>query len=124
MTRNSSKTLIAIASVLTVAGFAVIAQSGAASAKNVLSCKGAGRQSLIECCETAVLKHGLPMWMRQTGRNCQQVAVRCVGGSDDSALTHVVKKRCFFVAENQDNDNKRKRDHKSRDNGQTGGRPK
>jgi hypothetical protein len=107
MTRKSTKCLIAVASVLTVTGFAMVAQSGAANAKNVLSCDGGGRQSIVECCETIVLKKGLPMWMRQTGRNCATIGVICAGGNHDTSFAAAaVKRRCWVALAQTDRDSK------------------
>lgn len=114
MTRNTSKSLFVLASMLTVTGFAIAVQSGTASARSVLSCEGGGRQSLIECCEIEVLKKGLPLWMRQSGRNCATARVRCVSGHNDPASSaNSVRKRCVYVAEYEDSDGKKRREPKS-----------
>ncbi len=114
MTRNSTKSLFVLASMLTVTGFAIAAQSGTASARSILNCEGGGRQSLTECCEVEVLKKGLPLWMRQTGRNCSTARMRCVSSPNDPASTaSPVRKRCVYVAEYEDSDSKKRREPKS-----------
>jgi hypothetical protein len=113
MTRKSRTSIIAIAAGLTVSGFTLVAYSSSANASNVLSCDGAGRQPLIQCCETAVLEHGRPLWMRQSGKNCLSATIKCSGRSD---VAGAVNKRCWYVAE-YDHDSKRMHEPKSRDNG-------
>lgn len=111
--RNMTRKSIVIASILTAGGLAIAAQTGAASASNVLSCDGTGRQPLIQCCETAILEHGRPLWMRQSGKNCLSATIKCSGRSD---VAGAVNKRCWYVAE-YNQDSKRKHEPKSRDNG-------
>jgi hypothetical protein len=68
---TSSFTLMAILGSLALVG------AQPAAARNILSCEGPSRQSVVECCERQVLRHGLPMWMLQTGSNCRRMATRC-----------------------------------------------
>lgn len=80
MTKSIQIRTIAITTAFAaMTGLALFAQTGSASAKNVLSCEGPDRRSVRECCESLVQRKGLPMWMKQTGRNCVTgVTIRCV----------------------------------------------
>ena len=84
MTQSSNLRNISAVSALAVTAFVAIAASSgqASAAKTVSFCQGAGRQSVRECCETMVKRNGLPMWMRQTGRNCTSARIVCRGGGN------------------------------------------
>ena len=103
MTMSTSfKTLAITSAFATLSGLAMFAQSGAASAKSVLSCTGADRQSVIDCCENKVSRKGMPMWMRESGLNCSS-ATMCGGGKKKSgqqsftAAVAVVKPRLCSI---------------------------
>lgn len=123
MTNIASKTIVSALTVSAIAGFAMLAQSGSASAKSVTSCEGTDRRSVIECCETLVQRKGLPMWMKQTGRNCSSATV-CRGGGGKQPLTHAVAKtpRCWvkYVPRDRDGGGNKTPD-KGRDNPNGGG---
>ena len=74
MTKITSKTLFSALAISTITGIAMMAQTGAASARSVTSCEGTDRRSVIECCEVLVQRKGMPLWMKQTGRNCSSAA--------------------------------------------------
>jgi len=89
-----------IAAASAVAAFvAVAASSGQASAAiDVRYCEGGSRQSVRECCETLVKRNGLPMWMRQTGRNCVSARIVCRGGNGPTFGTAAAApKICRYV---------------------------
>jgi hypothetical protein len=94
MTNIASSSLLSAFAVSAVAGLAMMATAGPASAKKVQSCEGTDRRSVIECCETIVARKGLPNWMIQTGRNCSS-ATACKGGRQ--TLTHAVAPRLCQV---------------------------
>ena len=108
MTNIASKTFLSAFTVSAIAGIAMMSQAGTASAKSVTSCEGTSRQSVIECCETLVQRKGMPMWMKQTGRNCSSFVV-CTGGGGGGklALTHVAApkpKLCKVERKQRDRD--------------------
>ena len=108
MTNIASKTFLSAFTVSAIAGIAMMSQAGTASAKSVTSCEGTSRQSVIECCETLVQRKGMPMWMKQTGRNCSSFVV-CTGGGGGGklALTHVAApkpKLCMVKRVDRDRD--------------------
>lgn len=108
MTNIASKTFLSAFTVSAIAGIALMSQAGTASAKSVTSCEGTSRQSVIECCETLVQRKGMPMWMKQTGRNCSSFVV-CTGGGGGGklALTHVAApkpKLCMVKRADRDRD--------------------
>ena len=131
MTNIASKTFLSAFTVAAISGIAMMSQAGTASAKSVTSCEGTSRQSVIECCEVLVQRKGMPMWMKQTGRNCSSSVV-CTGGGGGGkpTLTHVVApkpKLCKVERKQHDrdggNDNPDKgndRPDKGRDNPSTG----
>ena len=92
---------VTIKTIAVLSGFAaaaLLAQSHEASAKNVTSCKGNSRQSVIDCCETLVKKRGyLPYWMKHAGKNCSSAAV-CVPGGKPQPATFAApaKKKCYI----------------------------
>lgn len=88
-----------------LAGLAIVSQTGAASARDILSCEGGSRRSVVECCERQVMKKGLPIWMRQTGANCQSLSIRCTSGASGSSLTHASKRLCVAVNDHQPGSN-------------------
>lgn len=107
--------LAAVSFVTLAAGLSLFAASGTANARNVLKCDGADRWSVVECCETIVMKKGLPLWMKQTGRNCES-SVKCTRGDN--------QRRCWVYNPNFTFDNstggekhreRRQRDTKSYD---------
>lgn len=120
MTRNPALRNLAAAATMTMAAsLAMLFNTGAASAKNVLKCDGSDRFSVVECCETIVMKKGLPLWMKQTGRNCESIvkcSARANGGSDN-------KRRCwaynpsitFDTSEDKKHHQPKQRDVKSND---------
>lgn len=94
MTTIASKTFLSALAISALAGIAMFAQSSAASAKSVTSCEGTDRRSVIECCETLVQRKGLPMWMKQTGRNCSSSTV-CRGGNKPNTAVAATTPRCW-----------------------------
>ena len=77
MTNITSKILFSTFAISTIAGIAMLAQTSGAAARSVTSCEGSSRQSVVECCEVLVQRKGMPLWMKQTGRNCSSAA-KCV----------------------------------------------
>ena len=119
MTNIASKTFLSAFTVSAIAGIALMSQAGTASAKSVTSCEGTSRQSVIECCETLVQRKGMPMWMKQTGRNCSSFVV-CTGGGGGGklALTHVAApkpKLCMVKRADRDRDGGNDRPDKGND---------
>lgn len=90
MTTIASKTFLSALAVSAIAGIAMMAQTGSASARSVTSCEGTDRRSVIECCQTLVKRKGMPMWMKQSGRNCSTSTVCRAGGSGNQPTTHAV----------------------------------
>lgn len=68
-----------------IATLALMPQSSPASAREILSCKGSSRQSVVECCQREVLKKGQPIWMREAGGSCHSMVVKCKGGTFTAA---------------------------------------
>lgn len=103
------RSLAAASTFAAVATFAIIAQSGTASAaRNPMSCDGTSRSSVIECCETLVKSNGLPFAMKRAGKNCRSTMISC---SKYSTATAAAVKRCHYVTrlKNEDrgkNDNR------------------
>lgn len=101
-TLNLRSLTVASAFALT-ASLAMFAQTGAASAKNVLNCRGDTRADVLECCNEIVERKGKPVWMIQTGQNCKSIArgARCVSkqGSTITAAVVVTKCKIVFFAE-------------------------
>lgn len=124
MTMSTSFKTFAITSAFaTLTGLAMFAQSGAASAKGVLSCTGSDRQSVVECCENKVSRKGMPMWMRESGLNCSS-ATMCGGGKKAgqqslTAAVAVVKPRLCSIRYTW-NDNGTDNVPKTRDKGKRG----
>ena len=96
MTNITSKTLFSALAISTITGIAMMAQTGAASARSVTSCEGTDRRSVIECCEVLVQRKGMPLWMKQTGRNCSSAA-KCSGGKQTWTTAAVAPKLCKIV---------------------------
>ena len=98
MTSKISFRSIATASAFAIVGaFAIAAQTGSASAaKNVLSCDGTSRQSVIECCETLVRQNGLPTWLKRDGRSCRTASIQCTTKTYGTAAV-ATKKVCKIV---------------------------
>ena len=116
MTMRTNSTIAAL--IVAVTGsLALAGHTSTANAKNVLSCDANGRSSLIDCCEMAVLKHGLPIWMRQARRSCTTAQIRCIGGPNTPGISSAaVMRRCWYVAEYDDaNGDIRKHEPKGRD---------
>jgi hypothetical protein len=86
----STRSALSAFAVSAIAGLALMAQTGSASAKSVLSCEAGSMRSVIECCETIVKRKGLPMWMKQSGRNCSSSAVCRGRASGRTPVTHAV----------------------------------
>ncbi len=127
MTMSTSVRTFAITSAFaTLSGLAMFAQSGAASAKSVLSCTGADRQSVIECCENKVSRKGMPMWMRESGLNCSS-ATMCGGGkkAGKQSLTAAVavKKPRLCAIRYTWNDDSTDNNPKTHDRGKRDGQP-
>jgi hypothetical protein len=102
MTQSNTVRNFAITSTLgAIAAVMMLAQSGQASAKSVLSCDGSNRSSVVQCCEDNVNQHGMPFWMRQSGGSCTK-AVKCVGRYSTAAAGYA--KKCRFVAIMIEND--------------------
>lgn len=80
------RSIAAISAFAGLSAMALVAQTGTASAKSVLSCDGTSRQSVIECCQTLVHKKGMPYWMVREGRNCQTAKVVCISGEYASTV--------------------------------------
>jgi hypothetical protein len=115
MTNIASRAIFSAITVSAIAGFAMLSQSGAASAKSVTHCEGASRQSVIECCETLVQRKGKPLWMKQTGRNCSSSVV-CKGGGKPT-FTHVsAPKLCMIKRVERDRDGGNDRPDRGNDN--------
>lgn len=111
MTQNNIFRNIAVASVFTVtAAAAMAAQTSVASAKNVLSCDSGDRRSVIECCESIVQRKGLPLWMKQTGRNCSSV-VKCSASSQSfrASANFAPVRRCYVKLDTYEGTNDRKK---------------
>ncbi|MCB1379893.1 MAG: hypothetical protein KDK89_16225 [Alphaproteobacteria bacterium] len=91
--------IAAAAGLAAVSGLAMFSQTASASASNVLSCEGSDRRSVVECCQTLLLKKGPPLWMRQTAKNCTTVTVRCSRASYRAA--GVTGRYCRMVAQSE-----------------------
>lgn len=119
MARSIHIRSLVITSAFAAASLALFAHSGQAKAMNVLKCEGASRQSVVECCETIVMRKGMPLWMKQTGRNCMASA-RCVASGDpQSTSVAAAKRHCRIYAFIEDDGNDRWH-RRSRDRGQNG----
>lgn len=79
-----SRSLIAAAFVSTVFGFAS-SQANASVTSDLQNCASSSKNKTVSCCQTAV-RGGEPLWMRESGRNCQTV-VTCSSRSGG--------KRCY-----------------------------
>ena len=97
MTNITSKTVFSALAISTIAGIAMMAQTGAAAARSVTSCEGTDRRSVIECCEVLVQRKGMPLWMKQTGRNCSSAAKCSGGGNNPTYGATVAPKLCKIV---------------------------
>lgn len=119
MARSIHIRSLVITSAFATASLALFAYSGPAKAMNVLKCEGASRQSVVECCETIVMRKGMPLWMKQTGRNCMASA-RCVASGDpqSTSIAAVAKRHCRIYAFNEDEGNG-ERHRRSRGKGQS-----
>jgi hypothetical protein len=120
MTQSFSfRSLIAGSTLAAIAGLAMFAQTGTASAKSVLSCEGDSRRSVVECCERIVQRKGMPFWMKQTGANCAKSSVKCFSVS--SGTTYLPDKRvCKVVIQNEGPTETRRHDrqpNRNRDSG-------
>jgi len=118
MARSIHIRSLVITSAFAAASLALFAHSGQAKAMNVLKCEGASRQSVVECCETIVMRKGMPLWMKQTGRNCRAAARCVVSGNPQSTSIAAVAKRCRIYALIEDDGNSRQR--RGRDKGPNG----
>lgn len=100
------RSILSASAISALGAIALLAQTGNASAaKNVLSCDGTSRRSVIECCETLVRKNGLPMWMKREGKNCRSQSLVCVTKS--SGITYnYSKKYCYYVRDDWNNNDK------------------
>jgi hypothetical protein len=87
----------------------MISLGGSAEAStNPLRCQGDSAKKVVACCEQMIVNKR-PLWMRQTGTSCNNIAVSCkfkrVGFG--SALTHVAAPRfvkiCKIVRRGNDN---------------------
>jgi hypothetical protein len=111
------RTIAAASAFAAISAMAVVAQTGTASAKNVLSCDGTSRRSVIECCETLVQKKGLPYWMVREGRNCQTATVVCRYGTFSTAVAGGGQKYCKMVLVDIEREDKTKHGGGSRGRG-------
>jgi hypothetical protein len=103
MTKNLNIKLIAAAFV--AASAATLFSMGSANASmsaELQNCKTNSRSQTTHCCQ-AIVKQNLPIWMRETGRNCA-TSVVCVGkrkGGSALALANFTppKNSCYIAFE-------------------------
>lgn len=68
--------------------------SNAEASTSVASCRGPTAAKVVSCCEEITEKKGRPLWMLQTGKNCQSVTV--CRGRGTIGLTAVNFRRCYI----------------------------
>lgn len=119
---HTSRNLIAASAFGAVTAIIMFAQAGQANAAtNVLNCEGSSRSAVMACCEQRVVKHGMPLWMRQAGANCKvPMIVKCVGYTVGAAANKYCKISKIHFEGGKGGKEKGGRDNGGRDNGGKG----
>ncbi len=119
---QSARKLIVASTFGAVTAVIMLAQAGQASAESgVLSCEGANRRAVLNCCEERVSKYGLPLWMRQVGAHCSTPQiVKCRRSPLAAAAAAGVSKPCKIVKIQIDDSNDKDRGRGNRGKGGRG----